>query len=96
MWLLVTGSAGFIGAGTSTTGHVDLPTLTAGAPSTVWKSGTGMASFRANGRPSLSEELREVPVQVLIAAETGSVPTERLFRTMNLIGLPADYSPIFG
>jgi hypothetical protein len=33
---------------------------------------------------------------LLTAAETSSVLTERLFRTMNLIDPPADYSPLLG
>jgi 2-polyprenyl-6-methoxyphenol hydroxylase-like FAD-dependent oxidoreductase len=50
----------------------------------------------ANGRPSVSQEVRELREEVLVAAETSSVLTERLFRTMNLIDPPADYSPPFG
>jgi 2-polyprenyl-6-methoxyphenol hydroxylase-like FAD-dependent oxidoreductase len=52
--------------------------------------------YTANGRPSLSEEVRELREEVLIAAETSSVFTERLFRSMNLIDPPADYSPLLG
>jgi hypothetical protein len=38
--------------------------------------------------------MRELPEEVLIAAETSSVLTERLFRTRNLVDPPADYSPL--
>jgi hypothetical protein len=43
------------------------------------------------GRLICMRELRE---ELLIAAETSSLLTERLFRTMNLIDPPADYSPL--
>jgi hypothetical protein len=49
-----------------------------------------------NGQPSVSEELRQLREEVLTAAETSSVFTERLFRSMNLIDPPADYSPLLG
>jgi len=52
--------------------------------------------YTANGRPSVSQEVRELREEVLIAAETSSVLTERLFRTMNLIDPPTDYSPLLG
>jgi 2-polyprenyl-6-methoxyphenol hydroxylase-like FAD-dependent oxidoreductase len=52
--------------------------------------------YTANGRPSLSQEVLELREEVLIAAETSSVLTEKLFRTMNLIDPPADYSPLLG
>jgi hypothetical protein len=38
--------------------------------------------------------VRELREEVLIAAETSSVLTERLFRTMNLMDPPADYNPL--
>jgi 2-polyprenyl-6-methoxyphenol hydroxylase-like FAD-dependent oxidoreductase len=50
----------------------------------------------ANGQPSVSQGVRELREEVLTAAETSSVLTERLFRTMNLIDPPADYSPLLG
>lgn len=56
----------------------------------------GLYMYPVNGGPSMSEELRQLRGQVLITAETGSVLTERLFRTMNVIDPPADYSPLFG
>lgn len=38
--------------------------------------------------------MRELPKEVLVAAKTSSVLTERLFRTMNFIDPPGDYSPL--
>jgi hypothetical protein len=38
--------------------------------------------------------MRELPEEVLIAAETSSVLTKRLFRTRNLVDPPPDYSPL--
>ena len=49
-----------------------------------------------NGRASIPEELLELRDDVLTAAETSSVLTEKLFRTMNLVDPPADYSPLLG
>ena len=49
-----------------------------------------------NGGASIPEELLELRADVLTAAETSSVLTEKLYRTMNLVDPPADYSPLFG
>jgi 2-polyprenyl-6-methoxyphenol hydroxylase-like FAD-dependent oxidoreductase len=51
-----------------------------------------------NGPASISEQLEELLAlrdDVLTAAETSSMLTEKLFRTMNLVDPPADYSPLF-
>jgi 2-polyprenyl-6-methoxyphenol hydroxylase-like FAD-dependent oxidoreductase len=50
--------------------------------------------YTTNDRPAVSEELLFLREQVLLAAESSSVLTEKLFRTMNLIDPPADYSPM--
>jgi len=50
--------------------------------------------YTTEDRPAVSEELLFLREQVLLAAESSSVLTEKLFRTMNLIDLPADYSPL--
>jgi 2-polyprenyl-6-methoxyphenol hydroxylase-like FAD-dependent oxidoreductase len=49
----------------------------------------------ANGQPSLSKELLQFREEVLAAAEHSSALTEKLFRTMNLVDPPTDYSPFF-
>ena len=49
-----------------------------------------------NGGASIPEELLQLRDDVLTAAETSSVLTEKLFRTMNLVDPPADYRPLFG
>ncbi len=50
--------------------------------------------YTANDRPPVSEELLFLREEVLHAAESSSVLTEKLFRTMNLVDPPADYSPL--
>ena len=50
--------------------------------------------YTANDRPPVSEELLFLREEVLNAAESSSVLTEKLFRTMNLVDPPADYSPL--
>lgn len=47
-----------------------------------------------NGRPSLPNELLQFREQVLTAAESSPALTEKLFRTMNLVDPPTDYSPL--
>ncbi len=49
-----------------------------------------------DGEASIPEELLQFRDDVLTAAETSSMLTEKLFRTMNLIDPPADYSPLLG
>jgi len=52
-----------------------------------------------NGSASIPDELDELLQlrdHVLAAAESSSMLTEKLFRTMNLVDPPADYSPLFG
>ena len=62
----------------------------------LWASNqfNDLCMYTANGRSPVSQEVRELREELLIAAETSSVLTERLFRTMNLIDPPADYSPL--
>lgn len=48
----------------------------------------------ANGRPALPKELLQFREAVLTAAENSTALTEKLFRTMNLIDPPTDYSPL--
>lgn len=50
--------------------------------------------YSQQDRPPVSEELLFLREEVLMAAESSSVLTEKLFRTMNLIDPPADYSPL--
>jgi 2-polyprenyl-6-methoxyphenol hydroxylase-like FAD-dependent oxidoreductase len=50
--------------------------------------------YTANDRPAVSEELLFLREEVLLAAESSAVLTEKLFRTMNLVDPPADYSPL--
>jgi hypothetical protein len=50
--------------------------------------------YTTNDRPPVSEELLFLREEVLNAAESSSVLTEKLFRTMNLVDPPADYSPL--
>jgi 2-polyprenyl-6-methoxyphenol hydroxylase-like FAD-dependent oxidoreductase len=50
--------------------------------------------YTANDRPAVSEELLFLREEVLLAAESSSVLTEKLFRTMNLVDPPADYRPL--
>ncbi len=50
--------------------------------------------YTTDDRPPVSEELLFLREEVLQAAESSSVLTEKLFRTMNLVDPPADYSPL--
>jgi 2-polyprenyl-6-methoxyphenol hydroxylase-like FAD-dependent oxidoreductase len=50
--------------------------------------------YTTNDRPAVSEELLFLREEVLLAAESSSVLTEKLFRTMNLVDPPADYGPL--
>ena len=50
--------------------------------------------YTSNDGPAVSEELLFLREEVLQAAESSSVLTEKLFRTMNLVDPPADYSPL--
>ncbi|UMB70719.1 FAD-dependent oxidoreductase [Mycobacterium paraterrae] len=50
--------------------------------------------YTSDDRPAVSEELLFLREEVLLAAESSSMLTEKLFRTMNLVDPPADYSPL--
>jgi 2-polyprenyl-6-methoxyphenol hydroxylase-like FAD-dependent oxidoreductase len=50
--------------------------------------------YTDDDRPPVSEELLFLRQEVLNAAESSSTLTEKLFRTMNLVDPPADYSPL--
>ena len=50
--------------------------------------------YTSDDRPPVSEELLFLREEVLLAAESSSVLTEKLFRTMNLVDPPTDYSPL--
>ena len=50
--------------------------------------------YTSDDEPEVSEELVFLREQVLQAAESSSVLTEKLFRTMNLVDPPTDYSPL--
>jgi 2-polyprenyl-6-methoxyphenol hydroxylase-like FAD-dependent oxidoreductase len=50
----------------------------------------------ASDSPSVPQEVRELREEVLAAAGASSTLTERLFRTMNMVDPPADYSPLLG
>jgi 2-polyprenyl-6-methoxyphenol hydroxylase-like FAD-dependent oxidoreductase len=49
---------------------------------------------KANGQAPLPKELLQFREEVLAAAENSPVLTEKLFRTMNLVDPPVDYSPL--
>jgi hypothetical protein len=51
--------------------------------------------YTTSDRPAVPEELQFLREEVLLAAESSSVLTEKLFRTMNLVDEPADYSALF-
>jgi 2-polyprenyl-6-methoxyphenol hydroxylase-like FAD-dependent oxidoreductase len=53
-----------------------------------------LCMYTADDRPAVSEELRFLREEVLLAAESSSVLTEKLFRTMNLVDPPTDYRPL--
>lgn len=46
------------------------------------------------GQPALPNDLLQFREQVLTAAENSPALTEKLFRTMNLVDPPTDYSPL--
>jgi 2-polyprenyl-6-methoxyphenol hydroxylase-like FAD-dependent oxidoreductase len=50
--------------------------------------------YTSEDRPEVDEELLFLREEVLRAAESSSMLTEKLFRTMNLVDPPTDYSPM--
>jgi 2-polyprenyl-6-methoxyphenol hydroxylase-like FAD-dependent oxidoreductase len=68
----------------------------AGLIGPLWSSNQFNDIFMANGsgRESIPEQLLDFREEVLAAAEHSPVLTEKLFRAMNLIDPPTDYSPL--
>lgn len=62
----------------------------------LWASNQFNDLYMANADPagSASKELLEFREAVLSAAEDSSALAERLFRSMNLVDPPTDYSPL--